>query len=158
VPVESGPDRAPGRGLCPVCAIGGAEDADEELRAQLFVAYQAERFGGKYIQLCPHSLLFWAAPILDDGIMAAALIGGPVMVVETEELLEELLSSGKIPAGGEKEARAALESTPRVAPQRASSLAELLRDVASPWRGPRLSSRSASGKSSSRGSPTSSRG
>jgi AraC-like DNA-binding protein len=118
-------------GVCPVCAIKGVEDAAEERRAQLFVAYQAERFGGKYIQLCPHSLLFWAAPIVCDGIMRAALIGGPVMVVEAGEVYEELRISGKLPAGGEAGVRAALESTPRVLPQRASSLAELLRDVAS---------------------------
>lgn len=81
-------------GLCPACGIEGAE---EEFRAQVYVAYQAERFGGACIQLCPHSLLFWAAPLVSDGAMALALIGGPVMVVD---------------------------------PKRASSLAELLRDVA----------------------------
>ena len=118
-------------GVCPVCAIAGVEDAAEERRAQLFIAYQAERFGGKYIQLCPHSLLFWAAPIVCDGIMRAALIGGPVMVVDAAEVYEDLRVAGKLPAGGEAALRAALESTPRVLPQRASSLAELLRDVAS---------------------------
>jgi AraC-like DNA-binding protein len=120
-----------GRGLCPVCEVGGLRDAEEERRAQLFVAYQAERFGGKYIQLCPQSLLFWAAPVLCDGIMRAALIGGPVMIVEAGEVLEELIASGKAPPGREAELRAALESSPRVSPQRASSLAELLADVAS---------------------------
>jgi AraC-like DNA-binding protein len=118
-------------GCCPVCAALGAEEVEEELRAQLFVAYQAERFGGKYMQLCPHSLLFWAAPIVSDGIMRAALIGGPVMVVDAGEVYEELRAAGKLPPGGEEALRAALESAPRVLPQRASSLAELLSDVAS---------------------------
>jgi AraC-like DNA-binding protein len=118
-------------GVCPVCALKGVEDADEERRAQLFVAYQAERFGGKYIQLCPHSLLFWAAPVVCDGIMRAALIGGPVMVVDAAEVYEDLRVAGKVPAGGEEGLRAALGSTPRILPQRASSLAEVLRDVAS---------------------------
>jgi two-component system, response regulator YesN len=118
-------------GLCPVCAVAGVEDAEEERRAQLFVAYQAERFGGKYIQLCPHSLLLWAAPVVTDGIMAAALIGGPVMVVDSAEVYEELRAAGKLPAGSEAAVKAALESAPRVLPQRASSLAELLCDVAS---------------------------
>jgi AraC-like DNA-binding protein len=125
------PDGGAGSGLCPVCAIEGVEDADEELRAQLFVAYQAERFGGKYIQLCPHSLLFWAAPVVSDGIMTAALIGGPVMVVDAGEVYEELRAAGKVPAGREEKVRGALESAPRVLPQRAASLAELLCDVAS---------------------------
>jgi AraC-like DNA-binding protein/ligand-binding sensor protein len=118
-------------GLCPVCAIDGEEEAAEERHAQLFVAYQAERFGGKYLQLCPHSLLFWAAPIMVDGIMRAAFIGGPAMLVEPEEVYEELYASGKVPADKEVELRDALESAPRVLPKRASSLAELLADVAS---------------------------
>jgi len=120
-----------GASLCPVCSFGGPADVEEERRAQLFVAYQAERFGGKYIQFCPHSLLFWAAPVVVDGIMKAALIGGPVMVVDTDEVLGELRASGKLPSDGDAGARAALDSVPPVLPQRASSLAELLRDVAS---------------------------
>ncbi len=124
-------DDAARSGLCPVCAVEGVSDAEEERRAQLFVAYQAERFGGKYMQLCPHSLLFWAAPVVADGLMRAALIGGPVMVVEAGEVYEELRAAGKLPPGAEGALRAALESAPRVLPQRASSLAEILSDVAS---------------------------
>ncbi len=125
-----GPGSDSGGVLCPVCAVLGVGDREEERRAQLFVAYQAERFGGKYIQLCPHSLLFWAAPVVADGIMHAALIGGPVMVVETCEIYEELRAAGKVPRGAEDAVRAVLDSAPRVPPQRASSLAELLCDVA----------------------------
>jgi two-component system, response regulator YesN len=126
----------PEGGLCPLCAIPGVEDSQEERREQLFVAYQAERFGGKYIQLCPHSMLFWAAPIVSEGLIRASLIGGPVMVVDAGEVYEELLAAGKLPAGKEGASRAALESAPRVQPQRASSLAELLSDVASALSGP----------------------
>jgi two-component system, response regulator YesN len=130
------PGQEAGGGLCPVCAVEGIGDRDEERRAQLFVAYQAERFGGKYIQLCPHSLLLWAAPVVADGIMGAALIGGPVMVVEAGEVFEELRAAGKVPPQAEDAVRAALESAPRVLPQRASSLAELLSDVAAAVSGP----------------------
>jgi AraC-like DNA-binding protein len=126
LPAATGPDG----GLCPVCSVEGVGDREEERRAQVFVAYQAERFGGKYIQLCPHSLLFWAAPIVVEGLMRAAFIGGPVMVVEAGEVFEELAAAGKVPAGAEAETKAALESVPRVLPQRASSLAEILSDLA----------------------------
>jgi AraC-like DNA-binding protein len=138
-----GVDLEGGAGLCPVCAVQGVADSEEELRAQLFVTYQAERFGGSYIQLCPHSLLFWAAPVVSDGAIAAALIGGPVMVVDALEILAELRAAGKVPAGSEELVKAALESAPRVLPQRASSLAELLGDIASAisWSSPLQSRR-----------------
>jgi two-component system, response regulator YesN len=126
-----GEGRSRDEGLCPLCSAEGSGDVEEERRAQVFVAYQAERFGGKYIQLCPHSLLFWAAPIMVEGLMRAAFIGGPVMVVEPDEIYEELAAAGKVPAGSEEAVRALLESVPRVAPLRASSLAELLSDLAS---------------------------
>ncbi len=115
---------------CVVSGILGGDEPGEDLRAHLFGAFQAERFGGKYIQLCPHSLLFWTAPIIVDGIMRASFIGGPAMVVDPKEVFEELLSSGRIPAGKEREIRAALESVPRIEPLRAASLAEILADEA----------------------------
>lgn len=115
---------------CPLCGVTGEEDARSELRAQLYGAYQAERFGGKYIHLCPHSLLIWTAPIVIDGVLAAAFIGGPVMVLDSAEILADLVGSGKIPPEREAAAQAALETLPRVLPQRATSLAEILADVA----------------------------
>lgn len=124
---------APAGGLCPICALWAARSAAEvekERRSQVFAAYQAERFGGKYIQLCPHSLLFWASPIIVDGIMSAAFVGGPVMVVEAEEVFAELESSGSLPEGAEAALRSALEAAPRVSPRRATSLAETLSDIA----------------------------
>ncbi len=123
---ESGSENA----FCPLCGIDGADDSGEERRAQLFGAYQAERFGGKYIQFCPHSLMFWVAPVISDGIMTAALIGGPVMVMEVDDILVEMRDSGKLSPFREDLMRSALESAVKVHPRRASSLAEILCDVA----------------------------
>ncbi len=117
-------------GCCPVCAVLGPEELAEERRAQLYIAYQAERFGGSYIQLCPHSFMLWAAPLVVDGLMRASYIGGPLMIVEAAEVYEELRAAGKLPAGLEEAVLAALETAPRVPPQRAASLAEVLAELA----------------------------
>ena len=117
-------------GICPICRVTGEEDQSEELRIQLYSAFQAERFGGEYIQLCPHSLLIWTAPLIVDGIMRAAFVGGPVLVVDPAEVYEELLVGGKIPAGREAEVRAALDTVPRIPTLRTTSLAALLAQLA----------------------------
>jgi AraC-like DNA-binding protein len=117
--------------LCPACAALGPKAVLEERMAQLHAATQADRFGGSYVRLCPHSLLIWAAPVISEGVMRAALVGGPAMVVEPAEVVEELRSAGGIPPGREAELRAALDSACRVTPRRAASLGELLADIAS---------------------------
>ncbi|MDA8426196.1 MAG: helix-turn-helix domain-containing protein [Treponema sp.] len=117
-------------GLCPVCRVVGEADQNEELRVQLYSAFQAERFGGQYIQLCPHSLLIWTAPLVADGIMRAAFVGGPALVVDPTEVFEELAAAGKIPAGKEEAVRSVLETVPRITAVRAASLAALLARLA----------------------------
>ena len=59
-------------------------------QVHLWGGYQAERFGGKYIYFCPVSLVHWASPIIIDGIMQGVLVGGPVLMIEPEEVLDEL--------------------------------------------------------------------
>jgi AraC-like DNA-binding protein len=115
---------------CPCCAFLGEEEASGEIRAQLYGAYQAERFGGKYIHLCAHSLLYLVAPIFEDGSLCAAFVGGPLLLVEPSEVLADLAATGRLPAGRVAELEAALEALPRVTPRRATSLAELLADLA----------------------------
>jgi AraC-like DNA-binding protein/ligand-binding sensor protein len=115
---------------CPVSDILGGEETQEDLRAHLFGAFQAERFGGKYIQLCPHSLLFWTAPVIVDGIMRAAFVGGPAMVLDPKEVEEELRASERVSEDRAEEIRSALDSVPRIGALRSASLAELLADEA----------------------------
>ncbi len=126
---ELPPDRD--ASLCPACAVLGPEAAAEERLAQLDAARQADRFGGSYVRLCPHSLIVWAAPVIVEGVMRAALVGGPAMVIEPEEVVEELAASGGLPKRRGAELRAALDSACRISPRRAASLAETLADAAS---------------------------
>ncbi len=72
------------------CGLGEGVDCD---RVRLYGSYQAERFGGKYIFFCPMGLVFFASPLSVGGIMQAAYIGGPVMMVDPDEyLFEDLLA------------------------------------------------------------------
>lgn len=123
-------------GACPLCALLGPDEAEAELRGQLYGAYQAERFGGKYIHLCGHSLLHWVAPIVADGALRAAFVAGPAILVEPGEILAELTASGALQQNRLAEAKTALEGLPRVSPRQATSLAELLADLAAVAGGP----------------------
>ncbi|NTV91697.1 MAG: hypothetical protein HGA22_15285, partial [Clostridiales bacterium] len=55
-------------------------------------AYQAERFGGRYVFFCPLGMVHWASPISVNNSIGGALIGGPVLMVDPEQfMLEELM-------------------------------------------------------------------
>jgi len=116
--------------VCPVCRMLGSEEVAEELRSQLYGAWQAERIGGKYIHLCAHSLLHVVAPVFEDGALWAAFVCGPLMIVDQAEVVGEIRAAGLFPAEREAELVAALDAVPRVSPRRATSIAELLADLA----------------------------
>jgi two-component system, response regulator YesN len=54
----------------------------------LYGAYQSERFGGSYVFFCQTGLVHFASPIIINGFMEGALLGGPVLIVDHEEFLE----------------------------------------------------------------------
>ena len=58
-------------------------------KSHLYGAYEAERFGGKYIFFCKLGLTHWASPIIYDGIMQGAFLGGPVLMVDAEDFLQQ---------------------------------------------------------------------
>lgn len=57
--------------------------------AHLLGCYQAERLGGRHIFFCPLGLTHWISPILYQGRVVGALLGGPVNMVDPEDLLLE---------------------------------------------------------------------
>lgn len=88
--------------------------------------YQSERFGGRYIYACPSGLTYFAAPILIGGIVAGALIAGPVLMTELDDHLDDLISTRGVPAGGVSTVRCFLADLPQVAPARLSHLSTQL--------------------------------
>ena len=59
-------------------------------QAHLYGGYQAERFGGSYIYFCPINMLHWASPLKEEGMMTGALIAGPALIIDPDELIDEL--------------------------------------------------------------------
>lgn len=98
----------------------------------LYGSYQAERFDGKYVFFCPLGLVHWASPIVSEGIMRGALIGGPVLMVNPDEfLLEELIRENGIEEDELDELHEYIRDVPVIQPDVVNSLSELLYIVAS---------------------------
>lgn len=116
---------------CPLCrecsSIIGEEGARECAGIHLFSAYQAERFGGRYVYLCPMSLLHWCTPLLSEGMLAGAMVAGPVRVTPVDQfLINEITTRFSAAAGGEEELRKILERVPQTTPNRTENLSRLL--------------------------------
>jgi two-component system response regulator YesN len=98
----------------------------------LYGSYQAERFGGKYVYFCPMGMVHWASPITVKGVICAALIGGPVSMVDPEQfLLEDLIRKNDISDGDLQKINAYAHQVQIIPPQKVDSLAELLYLLAS---------------------------
>ena len=50
--------------------------------------YQASRFGGRYIFVCPRGLLFFASPVVRDNKRVLTIIGGPILMTGGDDYLE----------------------------------------------------------------------
>lgn len=95
-------------------------------RIHLHGALQAERFGGRYIYFCPFEMAYFSSPIMVGGALAGALVAGPVLIMDIEDYLEELLSERQIPRDRGEELRQALVHLIRMEPRRLSYLSEQL--------------------------------
>lgn len=62
---------------------------DHCLETHLHSAVLSERFGGSYIYFGLISMLYWVSPVIVQGRMDYAIIAGPVMTLDTSEVLEE---------------------------------------------------------------------
>jgi AraC-like DNA-binding protein len=125
------PSDGPQKG-CSFCRLlrdlGPAVDCGDVHR---YGIYQAERFGGEYIYFCSLSLLHWAVPVVAFGETVLAFVGGPVLLVEPEDLIaEEFVSRYDLSEAALEAARAALGRLRLVPPAQATAFAELLKGLA----------------------------
>ncbi|MDA3957815.1 PocR ligand-binding domain-containing protein [Oceanispirochaeta sp.] len=120
-------------GVCPFCTqLNQLCDNKADCRqAHLYGGYQAERFGGSYIYFCPINMLHWASPLMEEGLMTGALIAGPSLIIETDELIEELKSKFGEDSVEQAGLRENLEKIPLVTTEKAKALSELLLITAS---------------------------
>lgn len=100
-------------------------------KAHLYGAYQAERFGGVYIYFCPIGLVHWASPILADGIMKGAILGGHVLMTPPDKFLfEEIVRKMQVPLSQQDELKEFLDSIQVIPPTRVKHLGDMLHMVA----------------------------
>lgn len=121
------------KGICKFCKtlenfLSGHQSCSN---AHLYGSYQAERFGGKYVFFCPLGLTHWASPIIKNGIMKGAILGGPVQMVEPEEfLIDEIIQKNNVDDRTLTEIRHYLKEIPIVKPEVVENLSEMLFMVA----------------------------
>lgn len=101
-------------------------------QTHLYGSDNALRFGGKYTYFCPLSLTHFTAPILIDGIVRGALVGGPILLIERDEyLFDEILKDTVLDNNKIEKIRHIVDKIPKVDPKRVSALAEQLMAAAS---------------------------
>lgn len=79
---------------------------------------QAEQLGGRYIYSCASGLTYCASPIIVGGALVGGLAAGPVLLMETEDLLEDLAERRQVSRGGINALRVFLNGVPRMEPAR----------------------------------------
>ena len=108
-----------------LCRRLGKSAACEKLH--LYGALQAERFGGRYIYFCPCGLTWFASPILERGHLVAALVGGPILIMDEDDFFAHgfFMQEATAPVIT-LSAKALLSTVPKMEPSRANSLSKLL--------------------------------
>lgn len=110
-------------GLCRKLGSAGRKCSN----AHLYGSYQAERFGGRYIFFCPIGLVHWVSPIICGDISKGAVLGGPVLMMEPDELLiEEIVVNGGFDKKDISEIKKQLKLLPTVTPEVVKDLSEML--------------------------------
>lgn len=89
-------------------------------------ALEAQRFGGRYIYFCPSGMAYFSSPIITGGTVSGALVGGPVLIIEEDEIVSDALSGKEIAPEGTEQLRQALTTIPRMEPARLSQLSTQL--------------------------------
>ncbi|NLK88260.1 MAG: helix-turn-helix domain-containing protein [Clostridiaceae bacterium] len=114
------------KGRCGLCKILGGR-GERCGKAHLYGSYQAERFGGRYIFFCPIGLVHWVSPIICGGVSKGAVLGGPVLMTEPDELLiEEITISGGFDKKDISEIKRLVRQLPIVSPEAVKDYSEML--------------------------------
>lgn len=110
-----------------ICESVSKKDPQICRNAHLYGGYQAERLGGQYIYFCPLGLTYWASPIIFKGQAVATLIGGPVHLIDPDELdFTDLGHRFLLTSKEHLELEEQLKQIPVISSERVNSLAELL--------------------------------
>lgn len=103
---------------------GKTEDC---VKSRLYGSYQAQRFGGRYIFFCHLGLIHFASPVVNSGVVEGSMIGGPLLMIDAEEYLQDEVFAKRVFSEEEKDRLAALVAdVPVVLPDRVHALSEML--------------------------------
>lgn len=87
---------------------------------------EAERFGGRYIYDGPYGLTYFCSPILAGNSVAGALVGGPVLISDMDDVLDEIIERWDIPGVQVSPVRSFLATMPQIEPARLNHLSTQL--------------------------------
>jgi AraC-like DNA-binding protein len=99
----------------------------EQTRATMISgAMQSYRFGGRFFFFSPIGMFHFASPLITDGRHTLTAIGGPLLLIDTDEYIR-LELTGKLTGGFDRDDVAQrLEQIPHVSPDLANTLSEQL--------------------------------
>lgn len=118
---ECGPEASACAACARMCKRLGCSFGCEGLHS--FAARQSERFGGRYIYFCPVGMAFFASPILSGSVYSGALVGGPVLIMDTEDILAgDIFAKMELSQEQLDEAAEALSTVPATTPSRLDQL------------------------------------
>lgn len=89
-------------------------------------ASEAERFGGRYIYFCPSGMAYFSSPIISGGAVSGAFVGGPVLIMDEDEVIYDGISDANITPQQLDGLYAALKAVPKMPPARLSYLSTQL--------------------------------
>ncbi|MDF1567333.1 MAG: helix-turn-helix domain-containing protein [Spirochaetaceae bacterium] len=118
---------------CPVCSDLAEQFGIDTACSQThhFAAYQSERWGGRYVYLCPLSTLHWSSPLIQNGMMVGALIAGPVLLNGIDNAtLSSIGDRYNLNTRQISELHRQYEKISSLKPQRVNSLSNLLHTAA----------------------------
>ena len=96
-------------------------------KVHLYGAYQAERFGGRYIYFCPSGMAYFSSPIIVGGTIVGSMVGGPALIMEIDDYLAgDTMPKHHIPKEYFPRFRAMLSTFPQMEPSRLSHMSNLL--------------------------------
>ena len=105
------------------CTLAAGKRGETCAKTWLYGTYQAERFGGRYIFFCRHSLLYWTTPVALGNGVRGAVVAGPVLGVRDVGFFESEIA----PASADvSTARERFVAVPYIEPGRVTALSELL--------------------------------
>ena len=101
-------------------------------QAHLYASRQAEQIGEAYIFSCPAGFIHFTAPLIHGGILAGAIIAGPILLDFADDILiEGMIQKFNLGMGVRSHIRKHASDVPVIDPSRVTHLSKLLLMIAS---------------------------